>query len=448
MRRDLRFAAPIAFFALPVQAEVTPDALWSHWQSGEGALTATGEAAPAEGDALRIADATVGIGTLSAEIGEMTLSPDGEGTRIALPDTWVVESGELTAAITAPGATIWASGDPNAPTYHIEAPTLAAPIVGTGQPMSVAIDELSGALASDRLDLSAASLAVAGEATEGLSAFSAMRNDLSVELDGPLDAIADLVQGLSTPDLTLTVEADSSTQSLTPRDDVAPTVTITSGETRDSVRVVEGVATLEQSLAEVQVAADGPEVPLPDASATAETVALRLEIPAEVSDEPSPAELELDVNGLTVSEQVWQLFDPAAELPREPADLRLALSGQILRRSPTELSPERLALDELTLTALGTTLTGSGAILFQEAGGDRPYGRPVGSLSFVLTGAMGLLDQLDALGTISTGNLVGMRMGLGFFTTEGEGPDELRTDVSIGPQGGVNLNGNRVLTLP
>lgn len=448
MRRDLCLAAPIALLALPVQAQITPDALWSHWQSGEGALTATGEAAPADGDTLRITGATVGIGTLSAEIGEMTLTPDGEGTRIALPDTWVVESGDLTAAITAPGATILATGEASEPTYEIEAPTLAAPIVGTGQQMSVAIDELAGELASDGLDLSASSLSIAGEATEDLSAFSFMRNDLTVRFDGPLDAIADLIQGISTPDMTLTIEAASSTQSLTPRDDVAPTVTITSGQTRDAVSVVEGMATLEQSLADVQVAADGPEVPLPDASATAEQVALRLMTPAEVSDDPNPVELELDITDLTVSEQAWQLFDPAGDLPREPADLRLALSGNILRRSPTELSPERLALDEFELTALGTTLTGNGAVLFQGAGGDSPYGRPIGSLSFVLTGAMGLLDQLDALGTISTGNLVGMRMGLGFFTTEGEGPDELRSNVDIGPQGGVSLNGSRVFTLP
>ena len=448
MRRDLFLAAPLALFALPVQAQITPDALWSHWQSGEGALTATGDAAPAEGDALALADAAIAIGTLSAEIGEMTLSPDGDGTRIALPDAWTVESGELTVAITGPGATILATGDASAPIYEIEAPTLAASIAGTGQLLTVAIDALSGELASDGLDLSAASLSLAGEATEGLSAFSAVRSDLSVQFEGPLDALADLIEGAATPDLTLTIEAASSTQSVTPRDDVAPTLTITSGQTRDAVRVVEGMVTLEQSLDEVQVAAEGPEVPLPDASASAEKLALRLETSAEISDEPSPVSLELDVTDLTVSEQVWQLFDPAADLPREPADLRAALSGQILRRSPTELSPERLALDELTFSALGTTLTGSGAVLFQEAGGDRPYGRPIGSLSFVLTGAMGLLDQLDALGTIPTGNLVGMRMGLGFFTREGEGPDELRTDVNIGPQGGISLNGSPVFALP
>ncbi|SFG83357.1 hypothetical protein SAMN04488020_104136 [Palleronia marisminoris] len=448
MRRDLRLAAPIALFALPLQAEVAPNALWAHWQSGEGTLTATGDAVPADGDALRITGATVEIGTLSAEIGEMTLTSEGEGTRVTLPEEWTVESGELTAAVDAPGATILATGAAEAPTYRIDAPRLSVPLEGTGQLLSVVAVELSGALASDGFDLSADSLSVAGEATEDLSAFSAARRDLSVQFDGPLDALADLIQGAPTPDLALTVEAASSTQSLTPRDDVAPTFTITSGATRDAITVTEGVATLEQSLAEVQVAAAGEEVPLPDASATAEEVALSLVTSVAISDEPAPVSLELDVTDLTVSEQAWQLFDPAGELPREPADLRLALSGQILRRSPTELSPERLGLDEFALSALGTTLTGSGSVLFQEAGGERPYGRPVGSFSFNLAGAMSLLDQLDALGTISTGNLVGMRMGLGFFTTEGDGPDELQSNVDIGPQGGVSLNGRRVLTLP
>lgn len=448
MRRDLRLAAPIALLALPLQAEVAPDALWAHWQSGEGTLTATGKAVPADGDALRITGATVEIGTLSAEIGEMTLTPEGDGTRVTLPEAWTVESGELTAAVEAPGATILATGAAEAPTYWVDAPKLSVPLEGTGQLLSVVAVELSGALASDGFDLSADSLSVVGEATEDLSAFSAARRDLTVQFDGPLDALADLVQGAPTPDLALTVEAASSSQSLTPRDDVAPTFTITSGPTRDAITVADGVATLEQSLAEVQVAAAGEEVPLPDASATAEEVALSLVTSVAISDEPAPVSLELDVTDLTVSEQAWQLFDPAGELPREPADLRLALSGQILRRSPTELSPERLGLDEFTLSALGTTLTGSGAVLFQEAGGERPYGRPVGSFSFNLTGVMSLLDQLDALGTISTGNLVGMRMGLGFFTTEGDGPDELRSNVDIGPQGGVSLNGRRVLTLP
>lgn len=448
MRRDFYIAAVFALLALPVQADVAPDALWAHWQSGEGTLTATGEAAPADGDALRITGASVEIGALSAEMDEIILTPEGAGTRVTLPEIWTLESGELSADVDAPGATILATGPADNPTYEIEAPTLSIPIEGTGQQLLVVAVELSGDLASDGFDLSADSLSVAGEATEELSAFSAARRDLSVRFEGPLDALADLIQGTSTPDLALTIEAASSTQSVTPRDNVAPTITITSGPTRDAVRVAEGEATLEQSLADVQVAAAGEDVPLPDASATAEEVALRLVTSVEISDEPAPVSLELDVTNLTVSEQAWQLFDPAGELPREPADLRLALSGQILRRSPTELSPERLGLDEFTLSALGTTLTGSGAVLFQEAGGDRPYGRPVGSFSFILTGAMSLLDQLDALGTISTGNLVGMRMGLGFFTTEGEGPDELRSSVDIGPQGGVSLNGRRVFTLP
>ena len=87
--------------------------------------------------------------------------------------------------------------------------------------------------------------------------------------DGPLDAIADLIQGLSTPDLTLSIEGESSTQSITPRDNVAPTITITSGPTRDEIRVEDGMSTLEQSLDGVKVSAAGPEVPFPDASATA-----------------------------------------------------------------------------------------------------------------------------------------------------------------------------------
>ena len=102
MRRALCLAASIALLAFPAAAQITPDTLWAHWQSGEGALTADGERSSSGGDALTITGATVEIGTLSARIGEMTLSPEDDGTRIALPDTWVVESGGLTATITAP----------------------------------------------------------------------------------------------------------------------------------------------------------------------------------------------------------------------------------------------------------------------------------------------------------------------------------------------------------
>ena len=74
MRRALCLAASIALLAFPAAAQITPDTLWAHWQSGEGALTADGERSSSGGDALMITGATVEIGTLSARIGEMTTS--------------------------------------------------------------------------------------------------------------------------------------------------------------------------------------------------------------------------------------------------------------------------------------------------------------------------------------------------------------------------------------
>ena len=51
-------------------------------------------------------------------------------------------------------------------------------------------------------------------------------------------------------------------------------------------------------------------------------------MPVAVSEEPQDAALALRFLGLTISDQIWGMFDPAGVLPRDPATLVIDVAGK------------------------------------------------------------------------------------------------------------------------
>ncbi|SPJ23461.1 DUF2125 domain-containing protein [Palleronia abyssalis] len=430
----------------PALAAVTPEALWQSWQDDEGAISAVGTVSR-DGETLTVTDARLTIEDVTAEIARLVLSPEGEGTRAGLPDDWRLVSDDVSAEVTAPGASLLATGDAADPVYRMAAPQMTVATDIDDQPVTIDMVGLAGLFASDALDLEADSLRLVADATEDGPAVTVERTSPAFTLAGPIQALADLVAGEVPPDAVIELTSTESLQVFTPAQENAATVTIRSGATRDAVEITGGTLAVQQSLQDVAIAADGPSVPLPDASAAIESVELALTGPAAPTDAPAPFSVAMSMDGLTASEQLWQLIDPAAALSRSPANLALELSGQTLRTGTAEMAPERAALEAFRLEALGAVLMGQGSLLFQTPG-EGALGKPVGTFSFTLEGALGVLDRLDELGTLPTGALIGARMGLGMFTRPGEGDDSLESTINIGPQGAVSVNGRVVMQLP
>lgn len=171
--------------------------------------------------------------------------------------------------------------------------------------------------------------------------------------------------------------------------------------------------------------------------------------------------LSLEFAEFTMPDQLWSLFDPGAQLPRDPATLLVDLSGkgrlffdlfdpeQVARMEDSETAPgevESLTLNDLTLDLAGAKLTGEGAFTF-DATDTTSFGgapAPEGALDLRLVGGNGLLDKLITMGLVPQNQATGLRMMMGLFARPGPGEDELVSKIEVTEDGQVLANGQRI----
>ncbi|MBO6882594.1 MAG: DUF2125 domain-containing protein, partial [Marivita sp.] len=169
----------------------------------------------------------------------------------------------------------------------------------------------------------------------------------------------------------------------------------------------------------------------------------------------------LTLGGFQMSALLWNIFDPGAALPRDPATIALDLTGKVTPfinlfdpeqmaaldatgEVPGELNA--LTLNNLTVEAAGAKLGGSGSFTFdnddlQTFGG---FPRPNGEVNLTLDGANALIDKLIAMGLLTSDDAMGARMMMSMFAVPGSGPDSLKSTLTINDQGHVLANGMRI----
>ncbi len=460
----MRFAicAACVTFGLPASAQVSPDALWKLWRSGEEAVVAIEGTPRSEAGGLVIDGAVLRLGPeVSApriHADKLRMVAEDGATLVSLPSRWRVEGEDgTTAAVSAKDFDIRVGGTIEAPDYRVREDQLAASAVITfpdgivEASLEATMLELTASTADGESRLRADALSVTAtprDAEQGR--ISASYEDLSAALAGsPRSGPADGADALS-----LTTDAAASRQSFTAplEEGGAPaTLDITSGPSRSEVSVDAGRMEARQTASGLTFSAAGEQVPLPDARIDVDALTMALTTPAEPVAESVPVSVDLGLTGVTPSEQIWQLLDPGADLPREPAELRLSLSGRMFWQTdqdPPVPALERVSLDTMRISALGAEISGDGGVQFTPPATPGRPGKPVGALAFSLTGFNALLDKLAALGTLPQGQIVGLRMGLGILAMPGEGEDTLRTEVEFAPDGVVVVNGAPVARMP
>ncbi|WP_420013216.1 DUF2125 domain-containing protein [Tateyamaria sp.] len=200
--------------------------------------------------------------------------------------------------------------------------------------------------------------------------------------------------------------------------------------------------------------------PIPVSFATAE-VATNVQMPVQKSNDAQGFAMGVAMQGLTVSDTLWGIFDPAGQLPRSPANLLLDLTGtgkvlfdyldpaqaEVMAQAGTAPGTlDTLALNTLELEAGGARLTGAGAFTFDNDdlvtfGG---FPRPQGAVDLMLTGGNTLLDTLVNMGFVPAEQAMGARMMMGLFAVPGDGPDTLTSRIEVNPEGHVLANGQRI----
>ncbi len=204
----------------------------------------------------------------------------------------------------------------------------------------------------------------------------------------------------------------------------------------------------------------GGDAPVPIEVAIGEA-GFNLALPLSQSEAEQDFSFAVTLGELTLSDLLWGLVDPTAQLPRDPGTIALDLSGKarvfldlldaeqmvVVEEEgamPGELNS--LSLNELRLRLAGAELTGTGAFVFDNDDLDTFGGIPApdGAVDLSLVGANGLLDKLIGLGLVPEDQAMGVRMMMGLFAVPGEGEDTLNSRIEVTPEGQVLANGQRL----
>lgn len=196
-------------------------------------------------------------------------------------------------------------------------------------------------------------------------------------------------------------------------------------------------------------------LPVPEvATAFAET-SLAFSFPVAVSDQPQPFSTLVKFIDFTLTEEVWAMFDPGAQLPRDPVSFILDLKGtgawavdimnpDALAQQGPDLPAKLFTLDltQVLAKAAGAQVAGTGALTFDNANLEALGGfpAPTGKITFTLTGINALMDALVAIGLVPEEELMSVRMGLAMLARPGAGPDELISDIEF-QDGALSING-------
>jgi|GEM_PF-1311744 len=190
-----------------------------------------------------------------------------------------------------------------------------------------------------------------------------------------------------------------------------------------------------------------PEFPLPGFGYAVDAAEFALAFPLLPSDAAQSFELKYLIDGLSVAEELWALFDPAGQIPRDPLDLEIDLEGTtvIAEDLTTTDADMPFTNTEARLNALNISVAG---VSFQANGQGRDLsdgGMPKGdgTLNFTLSGANTLLDTLVGMGLLPEEQAMGARMGLALFTRP-DGEDVLTSTIEITEDGSVLANGQRI----
>ncbi|MEP0963241.1 MAG: DUF2125 domain-containing protein [Roseobacter sp.] len=197
------------------------------------------------------------------------------------------------------------------------------------------------------------------------------------------------------------------------------------------------------------------QLPLPIHFSTAESN-FNLSFPLIASETFENFGLGFALNGLVISDTLWNLFDPSGQLPRDPATVAFDLNGEAkplidffdpylaetLKTVRRLVEVKNLKINRLDVSAAGAELTGKGAFEFDNAQFGPP--KPAGSIDLALSGGNGLIDTLVAIGVLPEQQAMGARLMMGLLTIPGEAPDTMSTKIEINKEGHVIANGQRI----
>lgn len=498
------FALPAILVGQTLAADVTPSQIWNDWRSymeGMGYTVSADE--NASGDDLTLENVTMNVDggdeapAVTMSVGTLTMKQNSDGSvDIVMPETMpltvVAEPNDEGEAINIKmdmvqsGHTMRASGSPEDIRYDYKADTASwiftdLKVGGEGPAegeMNVRFDgkDLVYFATNAIGDLRS----YAGEGKIGEIAYDIQVSDTEnggqLKLNGTLSDLG--MTGAGSIPLTLQDATDlaamiksgfdvsggytygSSQGELYMNQPVGGEVTGNFSSGAGTLDVALGANGLVYKGGQENMAFSFTPAAMPfEISAKAANSSFLIKMPTTASEETQDMALMMNLTDLELSDVIWGMFDPQGKLPRDPATLNIDVSGKgklaveyldpkvtetMGATPPGEL--EALSINDITLSAAGAKLNGSGEVLFDNAAAGVVPGmpQPVGDISFSLVGGNALLDNLIAMGILPEDQAMGFRMMMGLFTTPGDAPDTLTSKIEFTEDGQILANGQRL----
>lgn len=221
----------------------------------------------------------------------------------------------------------------------------------------------------------------------------------------------------------------------------------------DATRMDYGLSTLGG-----QFTASGFDIPMPSVNGGFAELGYSFAVPVAKSDEPKDFSAAFRMVDLTMTEELWNMFDPGGALKRDPVTLILDLVGtgawtvDILDPNVELDGPDlpaklfTLDLKQVLAKFAGAQVAAVGGLTFDNdnlaAYGGFPA--PEGKITVTLDGINALLDALVAIGVVSQDDLMGARMGLAMMAKPGAGPDQLISEIEFREGGQLIVNGTQL----
>lgn len=485
------------------QADVTADDVWSDWRSymaGVG-YEITGSEAQS-GNVLTISNVVLNMnlgeteGDATLQLGTITLTENNDGTvGIDLPEVMPLQfqsriEGEdavtfsMEMDYTQTGLVMTASGNPDAMRYDYSAGAMGLVLknmivddketIPDDMQMAFSLQDITGrndmtvgALRSYKQVLDAASATYRmsfkepdGDVTMNLDGESSklryeVSGDLPLDLVAPGDMNEMLAAGFNV-DGAFTFGPGAMQLNFSDPQGENKIDTTSQGGTVDMKMSRDGMTyEIEQNNLAVNVASFQAPLPI---SFKIETTGAKITMPVQKSDDPEDYALALNLKNFTMAEQLWSIFDPSAQLPRDPATIVLDLTGKArllidfldpsaaalsdnLTIAPAEI--DTVSINRLQVSAAGAELKGEGAFEFDNSAPVGPP-QPVGAADLTLVGGNKLIDTLVTMGLLPEDQAMGARMMMGLLAVPGKTPDTLNSKIEINEQGHILANGQRI----
>ncbi|MCQ0091758.1 DUF2125 domain-containing protein [Roseovarius sp. M141] len=499
-RAALTAGAILSMSAGTAVADVTPTEVWTDWKAY---MTDFGFAVSARetpsGSDLRLndivmsLDAPEGGADTEVKFPELSLTDNGDGTvSISFPESMPVsvavegpEPVSFDLIYTTSDLDMTVSGDASEMTYAYTAASVGvemSDLVSEGKPVdfgaaSIALQDVDGRTVTTAGDLRQSNQQIdSGPVTYEIAMVDPEDPTSKFEMTGQIDNLqmlgtatlptdmdmsniaAALAAGFAV-DGSYTFGPDASTFTATEEGVVTRGTSASSGGEL-SVKMNEDGVHYSGTSNDLAIEMTVPDLPFPVSMAMAEGK-FALDMPIAQKEAAQDFGLTFVLGDLTVSDAIWAMFDPAAQLPRDPATLALEMSGKArvmanlmdaaqmaAVEDGTEVPGEldALSLDRLLLRIAGAELTGEGAVTFDNTDKVTFDGmpKPIGDIGLKLTGANALLDKLVAMGFVPEEQVMGVRMMMGVFAVPGEGEDVLNSKIEFTEEGQILANGQRL----